>query len=86
MCRRVEPTQTPLRLHLMAAVGSPIKQEEYRRHAAECVLLAEQSSDPVDKLTLMGMARAWLALAELADKNSHNDLVYETPQKSSEAH
>jgi hypothetical protein len=57
-------------------------REDYRRHAAECVALAEQTSDPIAKLTYVGLARAWLGLADLADKNAHTDIVYESPQKS----
>ena len=60
-------------------------REEYRRQAAECVRLAEQTNDPMTKLTYVGLARAWLGLADLADKNDHTDLVYETPEKSSHA-
>lgn len=60
-------------------------REEYRKNAAECALLAEQTKDPTTKLTYVGLARAWLGLADLADKNDHTDLVYETPEKSSQA-
>lgn len=56
-----------------------MKAEEYRRRAAQCVELAQQHSDPEQKLKLMKMAQAWLRLAEQAEKNSQTDLVYETP-------
>ena len=53
--------------------------EEYRQHAAKCVLLAEETNNPGTRLALMEMAQAWLRLAEQAEKNSKLDLVYETP-------
>ena len=54
---------------------------EYRAHAAACVQLAQQASDQQSKLSLLGMARAWLALAIQGDKNNEAaTLVYETPE------
>jgi hypothetical protein len=56
---------------------------EYRAHAAECVRLAQQSSDPQSKSSLLAMARAWLALISQSEKNSEAaTLVYETPEPS----
>jgi hypothetical protein len=52
----------------------------YRVHACKCVQLAQRIADPDGKLVLLDMARAWLAIAEQADKNSQTTLVYETPQ------
>jgi hypothetical protein len=53
---------------------------EYRAHAAECVRLAQQTSDPQSKSSLLDMARAWLALITQSEKNSEAPtLVYETP-------
>ncbi len=51
----------------------------YRLHAAKCIQIAHQSSNPESKLALLDMAQAWLALAEQAAKNSDIVLVYETP-------
>ena len=56
--------------------------EQYRRYAAECLVLANKTDDPIAKLTFVGLAHAWVGLAELAEKSVHTDLVYETPQKS----
>jgi hypothetical protein len=53
--------------------------DEYRRHAADCVRYAGSAIDSATKANLMGMAAAWLRLADQAEKNSHTDLVYETP-------
>ncbi len=52
----------------------------YRVHAGKCVQLAQRIADPDGKLALVDMARAWLAIAEQADKNSQTTLVYETPE------
>jgi hypothetical protein len=57
-------------------VSSP---EEYRRHAAGCVLIAEETTEPAIRLQLMEMAKMWLQLAEQADKNSRIKLVYLEP-------
>jgi hypothetical protein len=54
---------------------------EYRAHAAECVLLAQQTSDSQGKSSLLAMARAWLALVTQGEKNSEAPtLVYQTPE------
>ena len=42
---------------------------EYRKYAAECVVLAKQATEPTDKDKLLAMARAWSRLAELAEKH-----------------
>ena len=41
--------------------------------------LAEQAEDFATKLTYVGLARAWIGLADLADKSDHTDIVSETP-------
>jgi hypothetical protein len=54
---------------------------EYRVHAATCVKLAQQTEDTASKLSLLDMARAWLALATQGDKNNEaQTLVYQTPE------
>lgn len=54
---------------------------EYRAHATECVRLAQQTSDPQSKKSLLDMARAWLALVTQGEKNNEAPtLVYETPE------
>jgi hypothetical protein len=50
---------------------------DYHRHAAECVLLAEQVRDLETKAKLLAMAQAWSRLADLAERNVHTDIVYE---------
>jgi hypothetical protein len=52
--------------------------EKYRCHAAECLRLAESTSDNRSRATLLGMAVSWAHLAERAERNSRDDVVYET--------
>jgi hypothetical protein len=54
---------------------------DYKRYAAECVSLARLLPDPERRAKLLAMAKAWLRLAQLAEKNSQNDVVYETPME-----
>jgi hypothetical protein len=57
----------------------------YRLHAAHCMEIAANTADIKNKLTLLDMARAWLLLAEQAEKNSETFVVYEAPTPSREA-
>jgi len=50
---------------------------DYRRYAAECLLLTEEVTDPVAKGRLLALAQAWARLADLAEKNVRNGLVGE---------
>jgi hypothetical protein len=54
--------------------------EEYRRHAAGCILLAEETTNPASRVCLMEMAQAWFRLAWQAEKNSQANLTYEGPR------
>jgi hypothetical protein len=49
--------------------------QQYRRNAAECVLLVDDTLGPDDRLILMQMAAAWLRLAGQSDKDSQPDLA-----------
>jgi hypothetical protein len=40
----------------------------YRLYAARCVEIAQQTSDPGNKASLLAMVQCWLALADQADK------------------
>lgn len=55
------------------------KSDDYRRNAANCLEVAEHAIDPSVRSFLLTMARAWHNLADQADRNSRNDIVYETP-------
>ena len=48
---------------VMAGSDNP---QEYRRCAEECVDIANSLSNPAQRVTLLEMARAWLALADRA--------------------
>lgn len=53
----------------------------YRLHAAQCIDLAHQSTDPQNTLTLLDMARSWRMLTDRADKNSRTDMAaHELPE------
>jgi hypothetical protein len=43
--------------------------EKYRRNAAECLEMAGVVKDPESRASLTVMARAWVRLAEQAEKN-----------------
>ena len=60
-----------------------MSSERYRAYAHECLLLANRTDAPLSNLALLDMARFWVRLAELADKNRRLDLVYETPPRPS---
>jgi hypothetical protein len=53
--------------------------EEYRRHAAECLRLADGLLYPQQRVVLVDMAQAWLQLAHQAERNLTTDLVNEMP-------
>jgi len=48
------------------AAGKP--PATYRLHAAHCTEIAAKTADIKNKLTLLNMARAWLLLAEQAER------------------
>ena len=43
---------------------------EYRRYAAECVLIADGMTSPGHKVSLLAMAQAWLTLARRAEDDA----------------
>jgi hypothetical protein len=51
----------------------------YRSYAAECLRCAMMASDPESRSSLRRMALAWADLADQAERNSRNDVVYEPP-------
>jgi hypothetical protein len=56
--------------------------QAYRRNAADCLrLLSKGVSDPEARETLMRMTVAWSNLADQAERNQRNDVVYEPPKK-----
>jgi hypothetical protein len=52
----------------------------YRQRAGKCFTISQKMEDAGERLELIDMAQAWLALAEQAERNGHLFTVYETPQ------
>jgi hypothetical protein len=73
------PTMLPLSAY--AGLGMSPKEiaARYREHAASCIKVAAGLSEISNKLMLLDMAHAWIALAEQAEKNEALAVVYETP-------
>jgi hypothetical protein len=42
---------------------------EYRRYAAECLLIADGITNPETRITLLAMAQAWLKLAQRSEQD-----------------
>jgi hypothetical protein len=42
---------------------------EYRRYAAECLWIADDITNPENKMLLLAMAQAWLKLAQRAEQD-----------------
>ena len=69
-------------LHAYAGLGMTPDEiaTRYRGYAADCIMVAKQTSDDASKLRLLDMARAWADLADQAEKNGAAiPIVYETP-------
>jgi hypothetical protein len=47
--------------------------DDYRRHASECVRLAQNAQNPADKALLLKMAETWLRLAEQTEGRESKD-------------
>jgi hypothetical protein len=44
------------------------RADEYRRYAAECIRVAQATSNPNDKQMMLAMAQKWRELAEKAER------------------
>jgi hypothetical protein len=53
----------------------------YRSYAAECFTWAMKTTDPETRSSMRRMAIAWSDLAEQAERNQRNDMVYEAPER-----
>jgi len=53
--------------------------EEYWKRADSCIEIISVLRREDLKLEVLGMARAWLRLAEQAEKNRATDVVYAAP-------
>jgi hypothetical protein len=50
---------------------------EYRRHAAECLAIADDTTtNPENKMLLIAMAQAWLRLAQQAETSAATDIAH----------
>jgi hypothetical protein len=79
-----------VKLHVVASPGACGKVRRmdpcvaYRIRAAELFALANDGHYAAFKLQFERLARAYLRLADQAERNSRLDLTYETPIKKSE--
>jgi hypothetical protein len=55
--------------------GKPVvsKFGDHQRRAAECLLLAKETTDETNKALLLEMAQTWIDLAEQEKAKSSND-------------
>jgi hypothetical protein len=58
-------------------------RDEYRTKAAEFQARARCESDGMTRLHLESLAKDYVRLAELADRNAQIDLIYERPPRKS---
>jgi len=56
-------------LGIESGSGNMSSADRYKQLAAECVGIAQQTSNPRDKAVLLQMAETWLKLAEKASKS-----------------
>ncbi len=54
--------------------------DHYRIKAAEFAAMSKSEPRPALQVEYAKMAAAYIRLAELADRNTKNDVVYEPPQ------
>jgi len=43
---------------------------EYRLHAAECLCIADEITEPKNKMMLLAMAQSWLKLAQQVEEGT----------------
>ena len=55
--------------------------DEYRVKAGDMASLARAETNPLQKAEYHRLSMGYLRLAEQAERNSHTDMVYETPQR-----
>jgi len=59
-------------------------RDVYLMRAAELIAKVDDELDPALKAEFDNLARAYLRLAEQAERNDHTDIVCGTPNKGSE--
>jgi hypothetical protein len=70
---RFLPSVGTKRVHIafryLARSGSEMtRAEQYRRYAAQCLRVAQETSNPNDKALLLEMAQKWRELAEKTER------------------
>jgi|HubBroStandDraft_6_1064221.scaffolds.fasta_scaffold1101597_1 hypothetical protein len=63
----------------MSRIGTECRHGRNGLPASRRIEIAQEFSDPNRILALLGMARSWLALAELSQKQTGETLMYEMP-------
>ena len=53
--------------------------DRYRIRAAQFEAQAKKLTTPTTRRGFLSLARGYVKLAELADRNEHTDIVYEVP-------
>jgi hypothetical protein len=59
-----------------------MEMNEYRLHAAECLCIADEITEPKNKMLLIAMAQYWLKLAQQAEEGTQAAAYVESPQAS----
>jgi hypothetical protein len=59
-------------------------RDVYLMRAAELIAKVDGETDPALRAEFDNLARAFLRLAEQAERNEQTDIVYETPNKRPE--
>jgi hypothetical protein len=62
-------------------IHADMKLAQKRNPAAECLRIADDTTNPQNKILLIAMAQAWLRLAQQAEKNLTTDLVGTPPRR-----
>jgi hypothetical protein len=55
-------------------VGDLMANNEYRRYAAECLLIADGITNAESRILLLAMAQAWLKLARRAEEDASGNV------------
>ena len=62
----------------MATAGNIKSPQQFRQYAINCVRVSQSISDPVDRATLLQMAKLWRDLADISEK----DIALDFPEDS----
>ena len=68
---------------VVRALGGLMAINEYRRHAFECLCIADDTTtNPENRMLLIAMAQAWLKLAQRAEQDLCVDIPYQPSSPS----